>query len=82
VSNSFKLPDSVLKQLNEFSRGGYILIRANPEGNPEVCVQFDDAITAIGLIRYTQMWSTAVDLENENNIIKGIESDNDSEDEE
>lgn len=77
----FKLPQAFLKQLNEFSKGGYILIRAGEDGSPEVHVQFDDALTAIGLVRYTKMWSTAVDELNEENIIEGIQESNDGSEE-
>jgi len=80
VDKPFELPAAFLKQLNEFSRGGYILIRANTNGAPEVYVQFDDMLTAIGMIRYTKMWSTALDELNEENVIENIKNENDPED--
>lgn len=72
VSQRFELPDSFLRQLEEFSSGGFILIKMGSDGNPEVYMNFDNAITAIGLVRYAKMWSTALDDSNQKNITDSI----------
>lgn len=81
MSEQFELPQSFLTQLNEFSAGGYILIRMGEDGNPQVYVNFDNPIIAIGLIRYAQMWSSVLDEANENSVSESlIQNEEDEED--
>jgi hypothetical protein len=52
----FKLPQSLLSQLNECTRS-YILISANDKNEPEVHVNFDNSVEAIGLMQFAKMWA-------------------------
>lgn len=78
----FQLPESILKQLNEFSQGGYILFRVNDDGNPEVYVQFDNMINAVGLTRYAASWANSIDQLNENAVMEGLLGGGEEDDEE
>jgi len=73
IPQDFKLPDSILKQLNEFSDGGFILCRIGPMGVPEVYSQYDDMIKALGLIKYLAAWAASVDNINDQTIFNIIQ---------
>lgn len=68
----FSLPESILKQLNEFSEGGFILCRIGPNGSPEVYVHYDDTIKALGLVKYLAAWAGSVDNLNDETIYNSI----------
>lgn len=84
----FQIPQQILEQLNEFSNGGYLLIKMGENGQPpDVFMQADNTIIALGLIRYTQMWSAALDQLSEASLFESLggpnnEEDNENEDEE
>lgn len=46
----FRIPDSLLAQINECSANGFILIAADSAGNPQVYSRFDSGISALGLM--------------------------------
>ena len=58
---SFKLPDSILKQIDECSFGGYILFNFSNKGEPQVFTKFDNQINAMALLYYVNTWSQSVD---------------------
>ncbi|NBW17337.1 MAG: hypothetical protein EBR82_56095 [Caulobacteraceae bacterium] len=43
----FKIPDSLLKQIDECSFGGYILFNFSSKGEPQVFTKFDNQINAM-----------------------------------
>lgn len=53
---SFKLPQSFLSQLNEFTLG-YLLITVNEAGEFETFVKADTPITRVGLIKFSELVS-------------------------
>lgn len=58
---SFKIPDSLLKQIDECSFGGYILFNFSSKGEPQVFTKFDNQINAMALLYYVNTWSQSVD---------------------
>jgi hypothetical protein len=58
---SFKIPDSLLKQIDECSFGGYILFNFSSKGDPQVFTKFDNQINAMALLYYINTWSQSID---------------------
>jgi hypothetical protein len=58
---TFKIPDSLLKQIDECSFGGYILFNFSSKGEPQVFTKFDNQINAMALLYYVNTWSQSVD---------------------
>lgn len=78
----FKIPDSLLKQIDECSFGGYILFNFNSKGDPQVFTKFDNQMNAMALLYYVNTWIQSVDqlnLETITDLIarKNSESDQD-----
>ena len=57
----FKVPDSLLKQIDECSFGGYILFNFSSKGEPQVFTKFDNQINAMALLYYVNTWSQSID---------------------
>lgn len=57
----FKIPDSLLKQINECSAGGFILFTVSESGTPEVHSSFDTELNEIGLWCFVRNLSNAID---------------------
>ncbi len=79
----FKIPDATLRQLNEFSNGGYILFKMSESGHPEVYLDADNPIISMGLIEFVRVWSSSVQQTNEMNMMDnmmGMDDDEDDED--
>jgi len=58
---TFKIPDSLLKQIDECSFGGYVLFNFSANGEPQVFTKFDNQINAMALLYYINNWSQSVD---------------------
>ena len=57
----FNFPDSLLKQIDECSFGGYVLFNFSSKGEPQVFTKFDNQINAMALLYYLNTWSQSVD---------------------
>jgi len=57
----FNFPDSLLKQIDECSFGGYILFNFSNKGEPQVFTKFDNQINAMALLYYVNTWSQSID---------------------
>jgi hypothetical protein len=57
----FKIPDSLLKQIDECSFGGYIMFNFSNKGEPQVFTKFDNQINAMALLYYVNTWSQSID---------------------
>lgn len=57
----FKVPDSLLNQIDECSFGGYILFNFSNKGEPQVFTKFDNQINAMALLYYVNTWSQSID---------------------
>ena len=76
----FKIPDSLLKQIDECSFGGYVLFNFSNKGEPQVFTKFDNQINAMALLYYINTWSQSIDqlnLEATTNLISKIEDEED-----
>lgn len=60
-NKTFKIPDSLLKQIDECSFGGYIMFNFSSKGEPQVFTKFDNQINAMALLYYVNTWSQSVD---------------------
>lgn len=79
---NFKIPDSLLKQIDECSFGGYILFNFSNKGEPQVFTKFDNQINAMALLYYVNTWSQSVDqlnLEATTDLIARKNQDDDTE---
>ncbi len=61
AKKKFSFPKSLLKQLNEFSSGGYILFNFNENNDPQVISKFDNQMNAMALLYYINTWLQSVD---------------------
>jgi hypothetical protein len=57
----FNFPDSLLKQIDECSFGGYVLFNFSNKGEPQVFTKFDNQINAMALLYYLNTWSQSID---------------------
>ncbi|NDG33537.1 hypothetical protein EB118_26215 [bacterium] len=57
----FNFPESLLKQIDECSFGGYILFNFSSKGEPQVFTKFDNQINAMALLYYVNTWSQSID---------------------
>jgi len=57
----FKIPDALLKQIDECSFGGYVLFNFSNRGEPQVFTKFDNQINAMALLYYLNTWSQSID---------------------
>jgi len=57
----FKVPESLLKQIDECSFGGYIMFNFSSKGEPQVFTKFDNQINAMALLYYVNTWSQSID---------------------
>jgi len=60
-NKKFKVPESLLKQIDECSFGGYILFNFSSKGEPKVFTKFDNQINAMALLYYVNTWSQSID---------------------
>lgn len=58
---TFKIPNSLLKQIDECSFGGYVMFNFSANGEPQVFTKFDNQINAMALLYYINTWSQSVD---------------------
>ncbi len=83
-NKTFKIPDSLLKQIDECSFGGYILFNFSSKGEPQVYTKFDNQINAMALLYYLNTWGQSIDqlnLEATTDLIARKNEDEDSEEE-
>jgi hypothetical protein len=57
----FNFPESLLKQIDECSFGGYIMFNFSNKGEPQVFTKFDNQINAMALLYYVNTWSQSID---------------------
>lgn len=67
----FKMPQPLLKQLNECCSDGFVLIASN-DGSPRVYVSFCSDVSALGLMSFTQMWANSAAKVNQDINLKNM----------
>ena len=72
--SGFKFPKSILAQINECSKGGFILFTLNDEGDPIVHSCFDDSTAALALQYYAKNWTEVIDELNNKATFSNIAS--------
>jgi len=72
----FNFPESLLKQLDECSFGGYILFNFNSKGDPQVFTKFDNQMNAMALLYYLGSWISTVDQMNIEATAEAINKEN------
>ncbi len=58
--NKFVVPENFLRQLNEFSGGGFILFIYDENQNPQPYACFDTRAHGLGMMKFVENWSEAV----------------------
>jgi hypothetical protein len=76
----FNFPESVLKQIDECSFGGYIMFNFSSKGEPQVFTKFDNQINAMALLYYVNTWSQSIDQLNLEATTNQIAKKNDEDD--
>lgn len=76
----FHFPNSLLKQIDECSFGGYVMFNFSAKGEPQVFTKFDNQINAMALLYYVNNWSQSVDQLNLEATTNQIAKKNDEED--
>jgi hypothetical protein len=72
MPEKFRVPDSILSELNEYSGGGFILFIYDNEGRPKPYATFDDPARGLGMQKYIQNWLAVVDNLNLENSMEQI----------
>jgi len=72
--SGFKFPNSILAQINECSKGGFILFTLNDAGDPIVHSCFDDSTAALALQYYAKNWTEVIDELNNKATFSNIAS--------
>jgi hypothetical protein len=62
--SKFQVPESTLKQLGEFSGGGFILFIYDQNGAPKVYADFDTPAHGLGMQKFMQNWLSLIDTIN------------------
>ena len=57
----FEIPQSMLRQLNEFSDGGFVLFTFDDNGNPNVHSKFDTNKDAMALQMFISNYADAIE---------------------
>lgn len=57
----FEIPQSMLRQLNEFSDGGFVLFTFDDNGNPNVHSKFDTNKDAMALQMFISNYAEAIE---------------------
>lgn len=58
---AFSVPPQMLRTLSEFTRGGYILITGDADGEPRVFSDFDNSLAAMALLRFGRSYFECAD---------------------
>lgn len=69
---SFEIPESLLNQLDECTKGGFILFAINDSGQPVIYQKYDCDINAIGLQTFVRHWAENMDEVNSQIIFNNI----------
>jgi hypothetical protein len=72
--SGFKFPKAILAQINECSKGGFILFTLNDVGDPIVHSCFDDSTAALALQYYAKNWTEVIDELNNKATFSNIAS--------
>ena len=83
MSKEFNVPERTLRDLAEFSGGGFILFIYDQNSNPKIYADFDTPAHGLGMQKHMQNWMNLVDTVNLENSIEEINNfEDDSSDEE
>lgn len=77
----FEFPQSLLKQVDECSRGGFILFSLGEDGEPEIYSHFDNSTQEMGLLFFATAFCQAKLQENGNIIDESVNGEWDEGDE-
>lgn len=69
---TFQMPEQILRQINEFSQGGFILFTFNDQGIPETTAMFDSPPHSIAMASFVKNWSNAIEEIHKNITIQNM----------
>jgi hypothetical protein len=56
----YQIPESILRQLDEMSAGGFMLFTFDAERTPQVHASFDNPTTSLAMQHYIETWVTTI----------------------
>lgn len=68
----FQIPDYFLRQIDEFSQGGFMLFTFNDQGIPEIVSNFDSPAHSIAMASFVKNWSNAIEEIHKNITISNM----------
>ena len=80
AKNKSKVDKPLLRDVNEYANGGFILFSFAEDGFPEINSHFDDGSKALALQHYVQNWSLAVEAVTLENTVALMEKEMEEED--
>jgi len=78
--NGFVMPPSILRQLNEFSEGGFALFLYDSDGNPNVHSKYDTNKDAMALQMFISNWAEAFNELSVKSTLDSITTDTEEDD--
>ena len=72
-NKSFRMPSSILKQVDECSFGGFVLFSFDGDGNPQVHSKFDNSLNAMAVQQFVSNWIKAVEMMNCENTLNTLQ---------
>lgn len=72
TATPFRIPKSFLNQLNEFSKGGFLLITISEDGHPVLNQHFDDTSAAFTIQSYASLWAAAMHNYNQAGVMNQV----------
>ena len=74
MSEDFKFPAAILKQINECSNGGFLLFNFNAAGSPEVYFHSDSDLHTIALLSHAENYTKAAKMTHQEICLNSIEA--------
>jgi len=71
-SKPFEIPPELVEQLNEYSKGGFILISRDCNGEPLITSKTDSSIDLMAMIQYFKNYAEGVEMVYREAIVQGI----------
>ncbi len=76
----FEIPVEYLKQLNEFTSGGFLLLTFDEHGNPRIMARFDNYAYGMAAQKYLSNWLQASEEAQVNQMAEAMMESGDDDD--
>lgn len=75
----FEIPMAYLKQLNEFTSGGFLLLTFDEYGNPRIMARFDTSAHGMAAQKYLSNWIQASEEAQVNQMVQAMSAEDEEE---